>query len=356
MMFGWGRGGGGGVSAAVVNEVMRRSVAWYDFDPLDGVAFQEAAATTDADAPGEPLGAWLDRFRRDVPATQPTAGYRPPLGRTVKGGRKNLYTYSNDLSNAVWIKFNTLVTDEAVTSPDGFKLWKLAADATTTTYLYRVTNAAVSAYTCSFIVKKGSGATDMSIFGVYNATSTSDITFYRVNTDTGAITFTGGSVLSGVTVESLGSNTWLVTHVLSSGFTIGQNLNFYFGSAGGPVTSGLYSYVGELQIEVGTERTPFQNVVLANDITMAGMDELWYAAFDQVDDALSVSVPDLGSDAVVAYADENGVTILEGQTIDSSYPLITSERLFALAIWDDPLTEAEKSAVRSILMPLTEAI
>ena len=353
MMFGWGRGGGGGVSAAVVNEVMRRSVAWYDFDPLDGVAFQEAAATTDADAPGEPLGAWLDRFRRDVPATQSTAGYRPLLGRTVKGGRKNIFTYSNDLSNAAWAKSNVLVTDDAVTSPDGHILWKVASDAATFTSMYRQVVATADSYTFSCIIKKGSGANDMNLVGIYNATSAENIVFGTVNLDTGVVT---PSVGTGIEAEPVGTDTWLVTLTIEAGFSVGHQLNVYFGYAGGPLDAGVYSYIGEVQGEVGTSRTPFQVVVTDYDTTMPGAASLWYAAFDQVDDALAVTVPDLGSDAVVAYADESGVTILEGQTIDSSYPLITSERLFALAIWDDPLTEAEKSAVRSILMSLTEAI
>ena len=69
-----------------------------------------------------------------------------------------------------------------------------------------------------------------------------------------------------------------------------------------------------------------------------------YYLSDDGDDALTVSMPDLGTDATVVYAAENGLRFLEGQTIGSGnvdIPLNTTAVLYI----DRALTTAEKADI-----------
>lgn len=358
--MGFGRlgasGGGGGLSGAVVVAFLKRSIAWYDFDPLTGVAFQEAAASTPAATVGDPLGAWLDRFRRDVPATQATAGFRPLLGRTVKGGRRNLFLDTENHAATTWVKTTTTVSDDGATAPSGAVAYKIYADASPPLLSKQLIISAAQV-TYSFYIKKGSGATQANRYIAKDNTTGDILIQWRINFDTGVITYDPVTMTqqAGLTVEALGSGAYYVRHTITT--VPGRQYRFFLGFMGGSTSIGEYSYLGEVQVEEGGEATPYQAIgATVADVTEIGKDTLWYASFDQIDDALAVPVPDLGTDAVVAYADENGVTILEGQTISTSYPLITSAQLFALAIYDDPLTSAEKNAIRSIMNPLTEAL
>jgi hypothetical protein len=73
-----------------------------------------------------------------------------------------------------------------------------------------------------------------------------------------------------------------------------------------------------------------------------------YARSDWVDDALLITLPDLGSDATIAYASLSaGAIIQQGQTIsgEQSIPLDTA----AVIYLDRALTAAEESTVRSWL-------
>lgn len=59
-----------------------------------------------------------------------------------------------------------------------------------------------------------------------------------------------------------------------------------------------------------------------------------------------VVLPDIGSNATVAYVDGvTGVTILTGQTVSGEYSLPTSDQLGAVIIIDRPLTQNETTIV-----------
>jgi hypothetical protein len=58
----------------------------------------------------------------------------------------------------------------------------------------------------------------------------------------------------------------------------------------------------------------------------------------------------------VVYADASGVTFLEGQTIATTFALPAVGKLFWAALYDDPLTTAEKNVLRSFGQSRTEAV
>src|SRR5690606_33678465 len=65
----------------------------------------DAAGTTLATAAGQPVGK-VTRAAGSVDASQATALSRPTLARWPKGGRRNLLTWTEDLTDAAWGKNN----------------------------------------------------------------------------------------------------------------------------------------------------------------------------------------------------------------------------------------------------------
>ena len=361
MAFGFGFGSRGGCAqdALLFASLMKRSVAWYDAYFNEAVLFQEAAASTPADAPSDPIGAWRDVFARDVAATTDTAGGRPLLGRTIKGGRTNLLTYTEDFTNAAYTKINVTPSDDATLTPDGYVAQKIEATATAVTQLrYLATGLAKQEMCLSFVAMQGSGADGGSggRFGIRNATTSIDHFFISLNFTTGVISYPGSVITSGATAENLGAGKWRVTMPISSGFSDGDNVLLYIGWVGTTPTAGTYSYVGELMFNEGVAPLPYQRVGSTLDVSRIGVQPILYAAFDQVDDALTVTLPDLGDDATVAYANATEVVILEDQTISGTHVLVSPTKLSALIIWDGPLTGAEKATIRRVLTPRVEAV
>lgn len=68
-----------------------------------------------------------------------------------------------------------------------------------------------------------------------------------------------------------------------------------------------------------------------------------YLSGNGSDDTYSLTLPDLGTDATVAYCDETGVTFLESQTISGAYSLPVVNQLYGYVILDRAMTAAEKA-------------
>ncbi|KIC12851.1 hypothetical protein RA19_00115 [Leisingera sp. ANG-M1] len=76
----------------------------------------------------------------------------------------------------------------------------------------------------------------------------------------------------------------------------------------------------------------------------------WYLVDDQVGGYLQVELPDLGSDATEWWADETGVTINSGQTINTGARLLPgSPKLYAYGVINRALTVAETSSLTAFL-------
>lgn len=68
-----------------------------------------------------------------------------------------------------------------------------------------------------------------------------------------------------------------------------------------------------------------------------------------LDDVLTVTLPNLGSDATLAYSDESNIHILTGQTISGNTNLPAVAKLGPVIYYDRPFTLAETSRVEDYL-------
>lgn len=76
---------------------------------------------------------------------------------------------------------------------------------------------------------------------------------------------------------------------------------------------------------------------------------------DLVDDGINAQLPNLGTNATLAYADGSGVTILTGQAVSGSTPLPTVAETYGVIYLDRPLTASETESVTTYLNGLRGA-
>ena len=197
--------------------------------------------------------------------------YRPTLGRHPASGVRNLLTYSEDFANAAWAKIL------GVTAEGPLELsFPCVANAERFDQVTAVTAANAGDVIFSIILS-GSGQLRISMVATGQSFESSPITLTETPTrHTISGTFTGAA--SGQITARL---IWRTSDtVISSSVT-----------------------VGEAQLELGATATTYQKVVDEYDITEDGSADVYYLAFDGVDDYLEVSSLDLsGTDAVSLFA------------------------------------------------------
>ena len=186
-------------------------------------------------------------------ATQSTAGSRPMYGIEPKGGRRNLLTFSEDLTTVGGWSLTSATSVGGATDPDaGATAFTLTATANNANIL-RASNANTIGiqYVNSFYVRRVSGSGAVSI--------------YR---DTGAevaLTLTSSWVRY--------QTTWTATGV--NGY-IGIKL----------AVSGDVVQIWHPQQETGSTATNYQRVTTAFDVTEAGVNTCHYCQYDGSDDGM----------------------------------------------------------------------
>ena len=132
-------------------------------------------------------------------------------GHTTAKAEENLQSRSTELNSTYWLPYNTTLTPNSTTAPDGTNTAAVFIESTSTTnhYLhaesgYVVTTATATAYTWSVYLKKGSGATapDILCLGFRGATHTT--AYANFNISTGAVTATSSAT---ATISNAG-NGW----------------------------------------------------------------------------------------------------------------------------------------------------
>ena len=165
----------------------------------------------------------------------------------------NNFTYSQSFDNSAWYKpSNVVVTadDLSIAAPDGsYTAEKISVSATTNTTLVRAINATSSSITYSLYVHKGSSASDLNIFAIYNATTGKNVVSGAVNLDNGSVTYTSGS--SGISAVAATNGWYRIVVSPSGGVSSGDSLYLYYGSSGAVQNAGAYSYVWGAQLEAG---------------------------------------------------------------------------------------------------------
>ena len=132
-------------------------------------------------------------------------------GHTTAKAEENLQSRSTELNSTYWLPYNTTLTPNSTTAPDGTNTAAVFIESTSTNnhYLhaesgYVVTTATATAYTWSVYLKKGSGATapDILCLGFRGATHTT--AYANFNISTGAVTATSSAT---ATISNAG-NGW----------------------------------------------------------------------------------------------------------------------------------------------------
>lgn len=275
--------------------------AWYDPSDFSSM-FQDSAGTTPVTAVEQPVGRINDKSGNGNHATQATAAARP-----VVSARVNLLTYSEDLSNAAWVK--------------------LAGATITGTNLLNLPSEVDSAYNlCVFkpntpakvqLRLSGSGTVSLNLF---DAGFSSQIQVTLTSTPT---VYTHG----------------MTSHPLCTHMFI-QIIR----AVGDTATSVT---VTDVQMEVGTAATRYQRVTTASDYDSAGFPQ--YIANDGIDDLLATTFPNLGSACTIARAVPGvGASILTGQTIGAGVRNDATNHA-GLVIIDRALTAGETTALTAYL-------
>jgi hypothetical protein len=101
------------------------------------------------------------------------------------------------------------------------------------------------------------------------------------------------------------------------------------------------------QLELGDTATPYQRVAAPYDITEEGVASRFYAWDDEVDDDMTIVLPDLGTDATRVTVDRDGnVTYLENQTISGSVSVPLNSQ--AVIYLDRSPTADEKAGIEGL--------
>lgn len=215
----------------------------YDFTKgymPDGLSFSRASVAYYYNSAGDLVQAAVGEARIDYnPATL------APAGLLVEAAATYLAMRSTEMDNAsYWAPGNITVTPDAAIGIDGeMSMFKIEATATAAGTILTRAHAATAAQEYYTIrAKKGTGATVGNSFGVYNATTATNLSFFAINYDTGVVTH---SVGSGATATPVGHDgIWEIRVPVTSGVTALDSLIFYACFTGSAATAGDHAYVG----------------------------------------------------------------------------------------------------------------
>jgi len=243
----------------------------FTFEPWDiTTLFQDRAGTTPVTAAGQSVGYRRDKSGRGNHQVAVSDAKRGVYGWMPKTGRRNLLTYTEDFSNAAWVKLNTgtasvpVVTTNAATDPNG----ELTAD---------------------LIQLRLNSATDSSLSWIYQnmavpSGATRTTSFYVKAASVGDVGKTirlTGTIITTVTLtanwQRFSNSSLLVT-----GATISFGIRLR-GNEGTSDSVDLHIWGG--QVDDGSTATTYQRVASQYDVTEAGVPTCYYVQADGVDDA-----------------------------------------------------------------------
>lgn len=261
--------------------------AWYDPSDLSTI-FQDNAGSTNA-VPGTLVALMMDKSGRNNHARQTVLANRPMLQRMPKTGRRNLFEFTEDFSNAYWTKSQVTISGKKI----------IPSVANTGQYVRRIRSFdAGSKY--SYTANSNSAEYEIitiafpsAAFGVFS--------WVAFNVRTGLKLSHGGNITWSVTPREDGTFDCSATAIATSSATAG--LDLYFGGpnwSGSPVNpntagdgvSGIF--VNHVQFELG-DPTPYQKVVGPFDVTEAGVPDVYSLVFDGVGTFMSVANFDMSS-------------------------------------------------------------
>ena len=231
-------------------------------------------------------------------ASQATTVQKPLRARIPLGGRRNIWTYSEDFGQTVWTKARCSVSTDVIAAPDGTSTAdKLVEDATTNSHpIYRTytgfNNA--TAYTQMIFVKAaGRDKMRIELSGAAWAGNPAG------SFDLVALTATPLNTATGATITDFG-NGWRLCTVSGVATATGSGEHYIspLNAAGvasytGDGTSGLY--IWGAQLELGSSATAYQKVVADWDVTESGVTSIPALYYDGSDDSLATAAIDFAT-------------------------------------------------------------
>lgn len=299
--------------------------AWYD--PSDmSTMFQDSAGTTPVTAVEQPVGKMLDKSGNGNHASQPTTAARPKLS-----ARKNLLTYSEDLSNAAWLKSGATVTANGANDSTGAATLDKIVESATTAAHFAYQNGLPASAQVTVRFEARAGGRDF--LGVMNSVPNLGAVF---NLSAGTATNYGGGTSS--TITALGGGLYACTVTISSTgatliFCVQNAAGSLFSSYLGDGSSGVF--VGRVQMEYGATATAYQSITTATDYDTVGFPH--YLKFDGVDDFLSTgSIDFTGTDKMTVVAGARKLASADGIIAELSAQYNLNNGSFNLQSRADP--------------------
>lgn len=236
-------------------------------------------------------------------ATQSTALSRPTLGRNPASGTRNLLTYTEDFSNAVWVKVSASIATDTATAPNGTTSADTLASTGADSHISLLGGTTAQMYTFSFYAKRSNSD--------WVACSNAGF-FAYFNIQAGTVGTVGNGSAS---IQNVGDGwyrcSWVPTDTT-------QNTNFRIRNAvsnGNVNTTTQAVFIWGAQLETGSTATAYQKVVSAFDVTEAGKADCWYLGFDGSDDWMVTPTITPGTDKVQLFTGVRTIGGIPGQTI-----------------------------------------
>nr|BAR33201.1 hypothetical protein [uncultured Mediterranean phage uvMED] len=209
-------------------------------DTLDVITATRAGTATFTDANGNIATAPSDTVRVDYVDGVPMILCEPSA--------TNLLPYSEDFSNAAWVKADTSITSNAGTSPDGGNNASLlTVNSSSVSYLREFLSISATAHTFSIYAKAGT-ATDIQLYVVEQGVTSGTA---DVNIQSGVVTNATSNWNGGVTTEDVG-NGWFRIRGTRTFTTSASNHGIGVAATG---QNGLNFYLWGAQLESGSVAT-----------------------------------------------------------------------------------------------------
>ncbi|MBC7156584.1 MAG: hypothetical protein H5U20_03605 [Rhodobacteraceae bacterium] len=286
--------------------------AWYD--PSDGRRVFTDLAGTLAAAPGEPVARIDDRSGNGNHATQATVAKQPIFGRHPVGGIRNLHPFSQ--SDTL---FSALGSTPPVVQNGAEHLGQSCVAIT-------FTPAMTPGYSGSRAERDAAAAVQVTTDSAYTTSAHISLSRPLVGAERIRVYFTGASAQGEITVTAANSGG------LVGGF---QRLEVAKTPAvAGPVTlrpfietamgADVTIYINRVQLEKGATATAYQETRSLFDVTEAGLRDVFYLAFDGIDDAMQTGVVSWGGATAVSVlaaarrgSDNPGIVLESGPDTNS---------------------------------------
>jgi hypothetical protein len=246
---------------------------------------------------------------KEIPGIHPyqtTSGSRPALCRTPDGGRRNLLTYSEqfDVTSGGWVKFQSTISPNATTAPDG----TLTADSLIDTVASQEHNAYQTATTTTATFSCYAKASGRSVVGLraYNSASQFYTAIFDLSGGTVTLENETGTTFSGVSAAiSDSGNGWYrcsITYTRSFGLTyhvidLATSTTPTLGAGGSEFYTGNGTgiFIWGAQLETGSSATTYQRVTTTHDVTESGKRDCWGLLADGSDDSLITTSVDFNT-------------------------------------------------------------